>query len=1141
MTAQALLFELHQQGVKLRLTDGRLDIVAPTGSLSPELRERLRAQRDDIVALLSRAQGADDATPVMPRPDERYEPFPLTDIQHAYWFGRNASVELGGYSTHYYFELDSDGELDVARLNRALNAVIARHDMLRAVVQPDGLQRVLAEVPEYQIPVKDLRDLSAYEQEAELSRLREQLSRKARPAETWPLFDIRASLFGSGKLRLHFSFNLLIVDYYSLLLLFADWRRFYLDPHSRPAALTVSFRDYVVAAENERGGERYRAAEEYWRSRLADLPSAPDLPLAASPAQVAETEFVRRQARIGSDHWEALKLSARRRGLTPSTVLMSAYADVLRAWSGRQPAFTLNLTIFDRPAAYPALGEVIGDFTSLVMLAVDTAGTATFTERAQRLTTQLMRDLEHIDYSGVQVLRDRARVTASGLGAAMPVVFTSAIGASSLGAADERSFFGEEVYGISQTPQVWLDHQVMQEQGELVLIWDAVDALFPAGLLDDMFGAYLSQLERLCLSDAEWDATGRLFALPSWQSDERDAANDTTRSFPDRTLCELVDQQAERQPDAIAIITAERRLTYAQVTVCGRQLARELQRAGVRRGELVAVVLDKGWEQVAAVYGIVRSSAAYLPIDPQWPEARRRELLDAGRVRMVVTTEAQAEQLAFPDSVRVLIVSDKAEDDDLDVSEDEEAQHGPAPDDLAYVIFTSGSTGRPKGVMIDHRGAANTIQDINLRFGIGAGDRVLALSALTFDLSVYDVFGTLAAGATIVMPSPSGKHDPGEWTELMRRHGVTVWNSVPALAQAWVDSRAADVDASDVPAPRLMLLSGDWIPVTLPDAVRALCPGIEVISLGGATEASIWSVHYPIGMVPASWTRIPYGKPLANQTLHVYDDRLEPCPAWAIGEIYIGGLGLAMGYWADPEQTRQRFVVHPVSGERLYRTGDLGRYLPGGDIEFLGREDFQVKLNGYRIELEEVAAAIRRLPGVGEAVARVAQNPATGRRQLIGYAVPAVTSDASDNPLDPRSLREALEELLPGYLVPHQLIPVHRLPLNANGKVDPTLLPVPWEEAAERQSVAPRDTAEQRMLDIWQEVLGRDDFGVDDDFFDLGADSLHAVQVIARLRTELGLVIDNEDGLQLLFENPTVAQLAVAASGPVAPLDGTGR
>ncbi|MFU8852179.1 amino acid adenylation domain-containing protein [Micromonospora sp. SL1-18] len=1114
--APELLLELHQRGIKLRLVDGRLDVLAPAGALTPDLRERLTMSRDQLVALLRGAESGDDLPQITPRPQERYEPFPLTDIQHAYWVGSRSAVELGGMATHYYVELDSEG-LDPDRLARSLRRVVDRHDMLRAVVDADGRQRVLPDLPPYEMPVLDLRALAPADREAELARIREQMGRTAPPADRWPLLDIRAAQLPEGRLRLHVSVNLLIVDYLSLSLLFGDWRRFYEQPDWDPEPVPLSYRDYVLAQESARGGSRYARAEEYWLGRLDTLPPPPDLPLARQPAQLRDIEFVRRSARLSAERWQYIQRMARQRGLTPSAVLMTAFADVLRLWSSRQPSFTLNLTLFDRPPLNPRIGEVMGDFTSLTMLAVEAApAEASFAARAEHLGDQLMRDLAHIPYSGVRVLRERARRLGSGPAATMPVVFTSAIGgASAPQAADDWSFFGRFGYGISQTPQVWLDHQVMEERGGLAYNWDTVDALFPDGLLDDMFSVYHGLIEQLGSDESLWDRVGPLVALPADQIETREDANSTAREIPPRTLCELVEAQARLTPHAVAVISEVGQLTYRELVEDAHRLARRLRALGATRNRLVGVVTDRGPDQAVAVLGVTLSGAAYLPVDPQWPAARREQLLRQGNVRIVVTTPRLAGELSWPADLDLVTLADAevraADTGPLDTM--------PAPDDLAYVIFTSGSTGQPKGVMIDHRGAANTIQDINDRFQVGPGDRVLALSALSFDLSVYDIFGILAAGGAVVMPSPAGAHDPAHWSDLVQRHAVTVWNSVPALMQAWIDAHPPQADPPDLKL-RVALLSGDWIPVGLPDAIRRRYPAVEVISLGGATEASIWSVLYPIGAVPPEWTRIPYGKPMANQTLHVYDGQLRPCPVWTTGEIYIGGVGVAKGYWADPERTAERFIVDPVRNERLYRTGDLGRYLPSGDIEFLGREDFQVKLNGYRIELGEIAAALSRHPDVADALVRVSANPATGRRHLVAYVVPTGTG------IDVAAFRDVLEELLPSYLVPHHYLAIDRVPLSANGKVDPSALPTPWDDTAEVEPVAPRDDLEQTLLKIWREVLERDDFGVADNFFELGADSLHAVRILGRLRDELGMELEGDDGLQALFESPTVAELA---------------
>jgi pyochelin synthetase len=1119
-----LFAELYARGVRMRVADGRLHVTAPPDALTPELREEMKLRRDELIEMISSSESADVPASLDPRPAERHEPFPLTDIQQAYWVGRTPAVELGGNSAHGYIEYDAS-DLDIPRLSRSLDKLIQRHDMLRAIIQPGGLQRVLPEVPPYDIQVADLSAMDDAAQEAGIAQIRGELADQILPTDRWPLFEVRATRLDERRWRLHLSLDMLIMDGFSIGIFQRDWFRFYSRPDAEPEPIDVAFRDYVLAEQRQlqQGDRRFEADKRYWLDRLDQLPPAPELPLAVQPGQLSRPAFTRQHARLSRDQWSAIKETARLRGLTPSAVLITAYADVLRRWS-KKPELTLNLTLFNRPPLHPQINEVIGDFTSVILLESRPEAEDSFAARAKRLHHQLMDDLGHSTYSGVRVVRERARRFGGRPGAAMPVVFTSMIGFDSDSNLTESArMFGEVVYGASQTPQVWLDYQVLEDQGELLVNWDFVDELFPAGMLEEMFLAHRNCLERLGGSEAAWDEP-ELVALPDTQADERRRANDTETAIPQRTLCDLVEEQAARTPNAIAVISADGEHTYRELVDDAHRLAHVLQSMDATPNTLIGVIAEKGYEQAVAALGVTRSGAAYLPIEPRWPTARREQLLQQGLVKVVVTTSRLREELTWPDDVALVTLADDA----VQSAPSTAPPTGPKPDDLAYVIFTSGSTGTPKGVMIDHRAAANTIQDLNVRYGVTPGDRVLALSALSFDLSVYDLFGLLAAGGVVVMPEPGRSQEPRHWTELVDRHHVTLWNTVPALMQAWIDAHDADVPAPGR-ALRLVMMSGDWIPVALPDRIRAFYPEVRVMSLGGATEASIWSIHYPIGEVRPEWSRIPYGKPLANQAMHVFDQRLEPSPVWATGEIYIGGSGVARGYWADPERTAERFIVHPRTKDRLYRTGDLGRYLPGGDIEFLGREDSQIKLNGYRIELGEIAAPLRRRPGVREALVTVDTNPRTGRRQLVAYLVPAGgEATAGRTHPDAGALRAELEEVLPEYMVPRHYLVIPKVPLSANGKVDVSALPAPSDQQAPGRPSAPQDDLERTLLRFWQEVLERDDFGTDENFFELGGDSLHAIGVLERISKEFGTTEGQDEGLRRLFDNPTVARLAAA-------------
>jgi amino acid adenylation domain-containing protein len=930
---------------------------------------------------------------IVPDAGRRHVPFPLTDVQQAYWIGRTGAFELGNVSTHVYVEFEGDG-IDVERFAAAWRRLIERHDMLRAVVLPDGRQQILDAVPPYEIAILDLAAAPPAVRERELAAVRGEMSHQVLPADRWPLFDFRASRLPAGGVRLHLSMDLLIGDALSFRILERELLQLYRDPEASLPPLSLSFRDYVLADHALAETAPYRRALEYWRGRLETLPPAPELPLAINPAALERPRFTRRVAGLEPAIWRRLKQRAHRAGLTPSVLLLAAFSEVLAAWS-KSPRFTLTLTLFNRLPLHPQVNEIVGDFTSVTLLEVDGATAESFEDRARRLQRQLWSDIENRLVSGVRVLRDARRAAgAGGITGAMPVVFTSTLGLPQRQSKLARSLLGgEAIYSISQTPQVWLDHQATEYDGALRVVWDAVEELFPAGLLDGAFASYQALLLRLAEREESWRAHA-LTELPDDQLRLRREVNATAAPVPPGLLHQGFLDQAALDPRATAVISPSRTLSYGELYARSRDLAARLRRLGARPNTLVGVVMEKGWEQIAAVLGILQAGAAYLPIDPGVPRERLFYLLEHGQAEIALTQSWLDEELAWPAGVARLAV------DTLEPLEGGEPPLPPAqtPEDLAYVIFTSGSTGLPKGVMIDHRGALNTVVDVNQRFRVGPGDRVLALSALNFDLSVWDIFGVLAAGGAVVLPESSAVRDPARWAELVAQEEVTLWDTVPALMEMLVEYAASRGER--LSSLRAVMLSGDWIPVTLPDRIRQVAPAAGIVSMGGATEASIWSILYPIEAVDPEWKSIPYGRPMVNQRFYVLDEKLQPRPTWVPGQLHISGIGLALGYWRDEEKTRGSFVTHPDTGERLYRTGDLGRYLPSGDIEFLGREDFQVKIQGYRIELGEIEAALALHPGVQAAA--VSAVGARSNQRLVAYVVP-VPGAAGPPPPPPRA------------------------------------------------------------------------------------------------------------------------------------------
>jgi amino acid adenylation domain-containing protein len=968
MMVEELIAKLRREDILLSAEHGELVVQARPGRLTPDLTDVLRHRKAEILAALE-ADG-----PVR---------YPASDIQRAYAVGRSLTANIGNVGCHFYHEFDG-GPWDIARLSRAWNALVRRHVCLRAVLAPDLSAMLVEQRADYAIAVTDVGDSDAATAEARLAKIRAEMSHRLYDPGSWPLFDIRITLLPCGQTRLHLSIDLIAVDAGGIVQLLREWERLYRGVEL--PRVRAGFDDYARRAAELETSQQFAEAQRYWQERIAaGLPPPPNLPLACSPAQLKRPRFHRRQGRLAEPLWSTLKRRAGEAGLTPSAFLCACFAEILHCWT-QQDAFTLTLTLFNRLPLIPDVEAMVGEFTSTLLLAVSPPAEGPFRTRALVLQNQLRTDLRHRLFSGVRVSRDlQKRDPAQHAG--MPIVFTSLLAQQRQAGDDDlgTGWLGTCVYSISQTPQVWLDHQVIEEHGALLFNWDAVEELLPSGLLDAMFAAFTDLVTGLATDAAGFDAE-RPMLIPQDQRERRASYNATERPPNDATLHEAFAAQARRTPDEVAVVTPHESLSYATVHRRANAIAARLQDLGVGEGQLVAVAMAKGWEQVVGALGVLFSGAAFLPIDVTLPNARIAAILADARSRVALIQSPTMTPLALPSGITALVV-----DEDCG-----EAPRPPPiavrPDELAYVIYTSGSTGMPKGVMIAHGAALNTIDDINRRFAVGPRDRVFGLSNLSFDLAIYDIFGPLTVGGALVLPNPERLRDPADWLALLDRHSVTVWNSVPLLMQMLVE-HCGNRGARLPNALRLVLLSGDWIPLDLPDAVCGLAAEAKVVSLGGATEASIWSILFPIERVEPGWRSIPYGYPMANQSIHILDRHLEPCPDWVEGDLYIGGAGLADGYWGDAEKTARQFPIHPRNGQRLYRTGDRGRFLPQGYVEFLGRQDFQIKIRGHRVELGEIEAVLRQHPLVSDAVVVAKAQPA--RNTLVGYVV-ARTEAAGD-------------------------------------------------------------------------------------------------------------------------------------------------
>lgn len=1078
------------------------------------LTETQKAALASVVAR-KKSEKSKDNTSDVPQipvdPANHNEPFPLTDIQQAQWFGRSGLFDIA-VAGHGYVEFDCKG-MDLDRLTQAFQIIIDRHPQMRIVCRPDLTQVVLNDLDPYEFTLYDMCGKSAEHVEASLNEVRDRMSHEIIDATTWPIYEVAATRWDDDELRIHFSFDLLVGDAWCFRTIIDEWARLYDDPtNMRPIPNELTYRDYVMGFEQIEASPLFDKSLDYWQSQLDELPPAPNLPMIRQPADLDRIRAEHYSILFDGKEWTRLRSAIKARGLTPSAFFAAAFSEILSIWNDT-PKHTLNVTVFNPLPVHEDIGKImVGEFNSFMLLDCDKTVAESFGDRAQRLQNLLWNHLENRWVTGVRLMRELSRVKGVVAGEAlMPVVFTSTI-AHHKGETDIPTLYpGKWVYEVSQTPQVWMEHHLWEEGDRLSLHIDVVEGLFPDGLIKDFVATYEALLRGLMDDPEEWSHPDATHLLPKSYDALWAQYNDTSADIPVEILHAGFLQAAKDHGDKAAIISGTGNISYAELDSLSNQIANAVQDAGARPGDLVAVICPKGWEQVAGVLGVLKAGSAYLPIEVDYPVDRIAAILEDAGVRTVLGISDRLAALGLPSDITPIAV-----DTTLDTA-DSLPDLPATVDDLAYVIYTSGSTGKPKGVAIRHSAAANTCCDINARFNVGSSDVIFAVSALNFDLSVWDIFGGLAAGATLVMPS-SQTPEPREWIDLAEEHGITIWNSVPALAEMFV-TYAEETGRLAPDSLRLTMMSGDWIPLSLPPMLEMVNPEMQIISLGGATEASIWSIYYPIAGIAPEWVSIPYGRPLANQTMHILRDNLSPCPPWATGEICIGGVGLADGYFGDPEKTDAAFVTHPETKERLYRTGDLGRFNPDGHIEFLGRKDSQVKLRGYRIELGEIESAVASTGLCAQSVCMMIGDD-NNSRQLVTFVT--LKGTAADDTLA-ETLRTALSDKLPSYMVPTTVKVLEAIPLTANGKVDRKRLEqLASDLEKNREFVAPRDDTETRIAKIWQDLLGVEEISVHDDFFELGGNSMIASRLIIRIQD----VFEVELPFSKLFSAANVAALS---------------
>lgn len=1061
--------------------------------------------------LLSAAGGLQRAEVAAPQVDSAHDqPFGLAPMQHAMWIGREDDQQLGGVAGHLYVEFDGHG-VDPERLTAAATALAARHPMLRVQFLADGTQRIKPQDGDFPVAVTDLRDMSA-------DQIAEQLAatqrRKAHQQLTDEVFELSLTLLPDGKTRLHVDLDMQAADAMSYRTLMADLAALYGGVELAPLAYT--YREYRMATVQsaQEPNPRTDADRQWWGDRLPELPDPPRLPLVPVAEQDDPRHTTRRWHWLAPDVRDALYAAARRRGITPAMALAASFSDALACWSAGQ-RFLLNVPLFGRDQRHADVDRLVGDFTSSLLLDVDLTDAATATARCGVLQDAFRGAAAHSEYSGLEVLRDLSRHR--GTQVLAPVVFTSALGLGELFGSAVIEAFGTPGWINSQGPQVMLDAQVTEFNGGVLVNWDVREDAFPDGVIDAMFARHIAELERLATDDMAWEAPTPE-PMSAAQRAVRDAANSRTAAPSGAALHTGFFAAAAARPAATAMIGEARQWTYAELAEEVSAVASALQIAGIVPGDTVAVLGPKGAEQIIALLSILAAGGVYLPIGVDQPADRTEKILATGGVRMALycgdLAPSWKPSLTVTEALRI---GRRAEGPFVPAATD--------PHELAYVLFTSGSTGEPKGVEVTHGAAMNTAEFLYGHFGIGPDDRCLALATLECDLSVLDMFATLATGGSIVVVDEPYRRDPDRWAALIAEHGVTVLNFLPGWLEMLVEVGAGRLDTV-----RVVLTGGDWVRTAMVRHLQAQAPGVRVAGLGGATETAIHATIFEAGELPDTWSAVPYGVPFTNNACRVVNEAGQDCPDWVAGELWFTGRGIASGYRGRPDLTADRFVRY--AGRTWYRSGDLARYRPDGVLEFVGRADHRVKISGYRIELGDVEAALQRVPGVRAAVAGVVSG---GER---GHDVLAALVSVDDAELSTDRITSAVAELVPPHMIPRQLQVVAAIPFTVGGKTDRRAAAgqlaalVSSAEGAGR--ALPETMLERALVAIVSELLTVE-AGVEDDFFELGGDSVLATATVARIRKWLDTPTV---GVPDIFAARTVRALAQRLIGRE---DGSGR
>ena len=1119
MNTLEFLSELRQLGIQINTDGDKLRCNAPKGQLTSSLRSELAERKAEIIALLQDSKLAGNSISLPIQPVSRNQELPLSFAQQRLWFLDRLEPNSPFYNIAVAVRLS--GDLKIQVLQQALDAIVAHHEILRTnyTTENGNPIQVINAPQSVELQIIDLQQYGEIEQETQIQKLLQQESQRP--------FNLASDMMLRGcLLQLAAREHVLLLvmhhiasDAWSMGILWEQLTQLYqafLDDKPHPLEkLPIQYADYALWQREWLTGEVLDKQLNYWKQQLAGANPVLELPTDRPRPAVQTYRGASQSVVIPKTLTQSLKQLSRQEGVTLYITLLAAFQTLLYRYI-QQEDIIVGSPIAGRNRA--ELEGLIGFFVNTLVLRTDLSGNPSFQELLGRVRSITLEAYSHQDLPFeklVEELNPERSLSYNPLFQVMFVLQNAPGQASQLLGLTETPLQLE-----TETAKFDLSLSLAEKDEELVGSWNYNTDLFDAATIERMMGHFEILLEGIVANPQQ-----PIAQLPLLTPAERKQLlvewNDTATEYPQKCIHQLFEEQVELTPDKVAVVFEDQQLTYRELNTRANQLAHHLQDLGVKPETLVGICVERSLDTIVSILAILKTGGAYVPIDISYPSERISFMLDDTKLSILLTQSNLLDILPKHQAYVVCLDRDQAiinqeSKGNLDVNV--------TADNLAYVMYTSGSTGKPKGVQVIHRGVVRLVKSANY-VNLSSKEVLLLLAPISFDASTLEIWGSLLNGARLII-FPADTPSLDDLGQIIRQKQVTTMWLTASLFHLMVDEHLEALKPL-----RQLLAGGDVLSVPHVKKFLSEVEDCKLINGYGPTENTTFTCCYEITKDTCFENSIPIGRPINNTQVYILDSQQQPVSVGVPGELYAGGDGLARGYLNRNDLTNERFIVNPFVGansrlsprvECLYKTGDLVRYLPDGNIEFLGRIDNQVKIRGFRIELGEIEAAIAQYPNVKENVV-ILREDQPGEKRVVAYVVLNQKAESAS-----RDLTHFCKQKVPDYLVPSAFVVLDALPLTHNGKCDRRALPAPdtSRQDSKETFIASRDDLERKLTKIWEEVLGVEPIGIRDNFFELGGSSLSAIKLFNQIQK----VFNKKIPISEIFQAPTVEEFAVLLS-----------